>query len=272
MQRLPQLPPRQRDSHKGDFGRVLIVGGSAGMAGAPSLAALAALRSGAGLVMVACPDAIRSTVTTLAPCATTCSMTAADYARFDPTVIAVGPGSGDELTQDHLLEILADFAVPTVVDADGLNTLARIEKWFDKTRENVVLTPHPGEMKRLIENTPIAEPTRSRSDLACAVAELSHSVVVLKGHETAVSNGQHTYINQTGNPGMASGGSGDVLSGVIAALAALGLVPFEAACLGVYLHGLAGDLAARKFGEVSMIATDIIDALPEAFRSHAADA
>ena len=263
---LPRLPQRPADAHKGQFGRVQIIGGSIGMAGAPALAALAALRSGAGLVQVACPREVRTAVATLVPCATIGQFYEAD--KFNPTVRAVGPGCGDSLSTKDLKWILSEGRTPVVIDADGLNVLAAIDDWWSQIDQNDVLTPHPGEMKRLLKKTSLDVTELKRPDLAREVARLCGGIVVLKGHETVVSDGEKSYVNDTGNPGMATGGSGDVLSGMIAALIGQGLLSYDAACVGVHVHGLAGDIAAKRFGPISLIATDIIDALPEAFRNY----
>ena len=249
---LPKLPERPADAHKGQFGRVQIIGGSIGMAGAPALAALAALRSGAGLVQVAC--------------ATIGLFYESD--KFNATVQAVGPGCGDSLSTKDLKWILSEGATPVVIDADGLNVLARIDEWWSQIDQNDVLTPHPGEMERLIKKTSLDATELKRPDLAREVAKLCGGIVVLKGYETVVSDGERSYVNNTGNPGMATGGSGDVLTGMIAALIGQSLSSYDAACVGVYIHGLAGDIAAKHVGPISLIATDIIDALPEAFCSH----
>jgi len=265
MEPLPKLAPREPDSHKGHYGRVLIIGGSLGMAGAPALAAMAALRSGSGLVQVACPAEIQSTVAALVPCAMT-SFTD-DAGRFGPTVHVVGPGCGDTISTKVLKRILQDLSSPMVLDADGLNTLATIDRWWELTHKDVVLTPHLGEMRRLLAKT-LLDADSDRKHVTQEAAKLCGATVLLKGHETVVSNGDQIYINNTGNPGMATGGSGDVLSGVIGALIGQGLGCYHAACLGAHLHGTAGDLAAEKLGQISLTATDIIEMLPEAFRSH----
>lgn len=263
---LPKLPERPADAHKGQFGRVLVVGGSIGMAGAPSMAALAALRSGAGLVQVACPREVRATVATLVPCATTGLLYNSE--DFKATVQAVGPGCGETLSTKDLTWILGEGHVPTVVDADGLNVLASIDEWWSLIKPSDVLTPHPGEMQRLLSKTSIKSDELQRPELAREVAKLCNGIVVLKGRGTVVSDGDRIYVNDTGNPGMATGGSGDVLTGMIAALIGQGLSPYDAACVGVYVHGLAGDLAAKMLSQVSLIATDIIETLPEAFQQY----
>jgi NAD(P)H-hydrate epimerase len=236
------------------------------MAGAPALAALAALRSGAGLVQVACPPEVRTTVAALAPCATIGQFH--DVDQFNATVRAVGPGCGDSLSTKDIEWILGAGPTPVVIDADGLNVLVRIDEWWTQINPHHVLTPHAGEMQRLLKTTSIDIADSDRPNLAREVARLCGGIVVLKGYETVVAAGENSYVNSTGNPGMATGGSGDVLTGVIAALIGQGLSPYDAACVGVYLHGLAGDFAADRVGQTSLIATDIIDALPEAFCAH----
>jgi len=283
---VPKLPRRARDAHKGNFGRVLVVGGSRGMIGAPALAANSALRGGAGLVTMAVPACIQQTVAALAPCATSIALphTGAGLINDDgealaraisqADVIAFGPGigAGGAALDRRWHQLLATCsAKPVVIDADGLNLLARLEpaarcvpgsRW--------VLTPHPGEMGRLIGRTTAGvQEDRLGSALRCVerLNAAGEHVVVLKGAGTIVTDGRRVYVNNTGNPGMATGGAGDVLTGVIAALIGQGLSLFDAAVLGVYVHGRAGDLAAKRLGEVSLIASDLIDTLPAAFQT-----
>jgi len=379
---LPTLPHRKRAGHKGCYGRVLVIGGSRGMIGAPSLAANAALRSGAGLATVACPRSIQLTVATLCPCATTIPLPEGATGMIDPrraikelrslglldaatapSVVAAGPGLGrgdDRFDRAwlSLLGVLGKAGVPIVVDADGLNAMHKSSTWngpgWDDTRHyRTVITPHPGEMAALHDTT-TAKVQRDREDFAVKTAKsLSHdpcgtgvspvssnscgtgvspvssnscgtgvspvssnscgtgvspvssnscgtgvspvssppgrrchkdsgmgikqtstrkddpdhrAVVVLKGAGTVVTDGINLYKNKSGNPGMATGGSGDVLTGVIAALIGQDLSTLDAAILGVHIHGLAGDLAAKDLGEVSLMASDLIDYLPAAFR------
>ncbi len=285
VRRLPLLPARRRDAHKGDFGRVLVVGGARGMIGAPALCANAALRGGAGLVRIAVESPLLEAVGTLAPCATAVGLPPLD--RFAPPavwrvlgaaadaadVLAVGPGwSNDAARAAMLRRILSDAARPVVLDADGLNNLARLPDWPAVVRRRtasspLVLTPHPAEAQRLLDAARIeVDARRQRGAAAAALAEASGAVLVLKGAGTIVTDARRVYINRTGNPGMATGGSGDVLTGLIAALIGQRLSPFDAAVLGVFLHGRAGDLAARRLGEASMMATDLLDVLPDAFR------
>ncbi|OPZ95782.1 MAG: Bifunctional NAD(P)H-hydrate repair enzyme Nnr [Planctomycetes bacterium ADurb.Bin412] len=276
---IPRLPARPRDAHKGLFGRILVIGGSRGMVGAPSLAGRAALRSGAGLVRIAVPGGIQQTVAGLVPCATTIPLAEDTSGRIsgkaipellaaveDNDVIAIGPGLGQSNELQGLLEgVLRQGEKPVVLDADGLNNLASL--WHEKMQlpAKTILTPHPGEMKRLwaaILREPV--PT-DRQEQAETLARKLQVVVVLKGAGTVITDGKRTYINTTGNPGMATGGTGDVLTGCIAGVLGQGLAPFEAAVLGVYVHGRAGDLAAAERSEIALIAEDVIDFLPPAW-------
>ena len=282
---LPELAPRAPDAHKGHFGRVLVVGGSRGMVGAPALAANAALRGGAGLVTVAAPEIVQLTVASLCPCATSLALKcgadgdlAAQAARQVLTaagrcdVLAVGPGMGVSAGAGQLVGAVLDLKKPVVFDADGLNNLARIDRWPERRRCPAVLTPHPGELATLTgRSIRDIQADREAAGVAAAREWVGKTadvplVVALKGAGTVVTDGRRVYLNQTGNPGMATGGAGDVLTGLLAALIGQGLGVFEAACLGAHLHGLAGDLAAEKFGQVAMIASDLLADLPEAFR------
>jgi NAD(P)H-hydrate epimerase len=162
---------------------------------------------------------------------------------------------------------LLELQIPTVIDADGLNNLADFPNWPQLCGPNVVLTPHPGEMRRLTAGLSLSVDLNDRQEWSCALSQACRSVIVLKGHRTVVSDPDRVYVNRTGNPGMATGGTGDVLTGVIAALIVQGLTAFEAAVLGAHVHGLAGDIAADRRGQVGMIASDLLDTLPDAFLS-----
>jgi ADP-dependent NAD(P)H-hydrate dehydratase len=272
---LPRLPPRRPDSHKGDFGLALIVGGSRGMAGAAALAGMSALRGGAGLVRLAVPDAVLDTVAGFEPSYMTVPLPSdADghigHGAFDrivelaekATAIACGPGLGRSLVLDQIvLRLYQEIAKPMVFDADALNALAGEPDSLAHPGGPRILTPHPGEFARLIGRKLEPGP---RNEAAVQLAARCGIVVVLKGHRTLVTDGARQAINATGNPGMATGGAGDVLTGLITALCCQHLDPFDAARLGVHLHGLAGDLAAGELGEVSLIAGDLILYLPDA--------
>jgi ADP-dependent NAD(P)H-hydrate dehydratase len=279
---LPKLPPRAPDSHKGTYGKVLIVAGSRGMSGAAVLCGSAALRGGAGLVQVATPADVQPTVAAGNPCYMTACLPievkhhglADDAAPIilelaaTANVLAIGPGIGQAGRIQEIVEIvLVQAKQPVVLDADGLNALSVLSGDPLKRREApTVLTPHPGEFARLLKIS-VRDVQARRQELALRFAAERNVVLVLKGHETIVTDGQRLYLNNTGNPGMATGGTGDVLTGLIAALIAQGLPPFDAAQLGVYLHGKAGDLAADQIGQVSLTATDLLDYFPMAFRS-----
>src|SRR3984957_3671945 len=280
---LPILPPRPSDSNKGNCGRILIVAGSRGMSGAAILCSSAALRAGAGLVKVAVPAEILPIVPAGNPCCMTAalpqdadgrlaSMALSTLLTLSGTqdVLAIGPGLDRSADLSDLVIELADtIAKPMVLDADGLNAfVGQTDKLHTKELPRII-TPHPGEFARLLQiDTKTVQ--ANRRELAGAFAAKHNLIVVLKGQGTIVSDGRRVYQNTTGNPGMATGGTGDVLTGILAALLGQHLAPFEAAQLGVYLHGLAGDLARDQIGEVSLNATDLLDFLPPAIRQHQA--
>ena len=282
-----KLPARPRDAHKGDFGRVLVVGGSRGMIGAVSLAANAALRSGAGLVTLAAPRTVQLAAATLCPCATSLPLTCDAEGKLSAAcvpevlaaasncdVLAIGPGMGLGTAQQNVVRAAMEQSKPLVIDADGLNNLAKIDGWARLRVCPLVLTPHPGEFARLTGRS-VTEIQSDRNGAAVLAArtwfgeagdDAPPLVVVLKGADTVVTDAARMYVNDTGNPGLATGGSGDVLTGVTAALIAQDLAPFEAACLAARVHGRAGDIAAEQLGEPSLIATDLLEYLPPAMR------
>jgi len=276
---IPELKPRKPDAHKGDFGKVCIIGGSVGMSGAAALAGRSALRAGAGLVRVAVPQSILPIVASIEPSFTTIPLPDDGNGRVSVKAIGVildaveqndcfafGPGVGTSAALRSVLRTLIEQPeLRLLIDADGLNNLSAIKNWSTRRRADLILTPHPGEMKRLWKGLFRDKLPTDRKKQAAILAQNTGSVVVLKGAGTVVTDGEKIYVNNTGNPGMATAASGDVLTGVIAALAGQGLDNFDASVLGVYVHGLAGDIAAEKFGQVSMIATDIVDTLADAF-------
>ena len=270
---VPRLPRRAADSHKGTFGRVLVVAGSRTMPGAAVLCGSAALRSGAGLVQVATPAAAWPVVAAGNPCYTTFSW---DDESAIPSlvrlagladVVAVGPGLGSEVGSlvTDLLKSLNDK--PMVLDADALNALGVEPAELAAHGGSLVLTPHPGEFARLIGKS-ATEVQAHREELAVAFAKRHRVVLLLKGNGTLVTDGDRLYKNATGNPGMATGGAGDVLTGAIAALIGQGFTSFDAAVLGAWAHGTAGDLAAADLGQTALTAADLLDYLPKAFRKH----
>jgi NAD(P)H-hydrate epimerase len=281
--RLPaSLLHRKPNAYKNQFGHVCVLAGSPGMMGAAALTSLAAMRCGAGLVTVGVPKSLNavlqkkiSPVVMTWPLAETKAQTLAlsaltqikqSFAKFD--VFALGPGlSGHASTRRFIQGIVGLSPWPLVIDADALNALAGRLDILTKTKTLKVLTPHQGEMSRLI-GIPVKRVEMDRSKIAQTVARKYNCVVLLKGHRTVVAApGKKVYINKTGNPGMATAGSGDVLTGMIAAFIAQGLPGFEAARCAAYLHGRAGDLAAREKTSLAMIASDIIDEIPNALKS-----
>lgn len=275
------LPARPSGAHKGTFGRVLIVAGSRGMTGAACLAGEAALRAGAGLVTVAVPETLHDiieaklTEVMTAPLPDNgkgCLSKEAGQAILslleDKDVLAIGPGlsTGPEVAT-LVRELLPSIRVPCVLDADALNALAGAGELLRKVQAPVIITPHPGEMARLT-GVSIREIQGDRLTATSRAALDWNVLVLLKGARTVVADpGGAIYINPTGNPGMATAGSGDVLTGCIAALAGQGLDPSRAAAAGAYLHGLAGDLAAREKGMMGLVAGDLVLTLPEAIRN-----
>lgn len=285
---IPPLPTRSEDAHKGSVGRILVIGGcDAGetMAGAPALTARAAFRSGAGLVRIVVPESLRHVLAVMAPTATVsplppgvaCDQLLGIVDSFAADVVALGPGLSDSIRHGVVLELVQRCPKPLVIDADGLNLLARATAGkpgipLGDARPGggtggprpCVLTPHPGEARRLLEAWGRREGA-NRQETALTLHECTGAVIVLKGRGTLVTNGERLYTNETGNAGMATGGTGDVLTGVIAALMGQGMESFEAGVLGVHLHGLAGDFAAQDIGPISMTAEDVIAYLPDAF-------
>jgi len=269
------LPKNTIDQHKGSCGKVLIVGGSKTMSGAPAMAGSAALRSGAGIVKLLVPESVfvpivsKTTELMCVPMKETMFGTLSKHnlseileliPSFDSLVIGCGM-SVDENTKELLYGIIRNCEIPMVIDADGLNILAADPSMLLNTKGKIVLTPHEVEMSRLSGST--KETIHSdRIEAAGSFARKYHSTVVLKGSNTVTASANaDLYLNTTGNPGMATAGSGDVLSGVIGAFLARGLDSFDAAATGAYIHGLAGDHAAAARSEYGMIASDIIEHL-----------
>ena len=257
----PLFPPRDAASHKGMFGRLLVVGGSEGFRGAPALAARAAHRSGAGLVTVAAPEAVRRAVHALSP-ETMSLPPETDLAPWD--ALAVGPGLGRSEEAARLLARSAAAAAPAVFDADAL-TVAGDAAFFAAREAPTVLTPHPGEAGRLLR-TDAAAVNADRLGAAVRLAALSRAVVVLKGFRSVVADpAGRTALVLAGNPGMATGGTGDVLTGMAGAFLARGLSAWDAAAAAAYLHGAAGDLAREAAGEEALVASDVTEFLGAAF-------
>ncbi len=262
------IPKRNKNAHKGDFGRVLVVAGSEGMSGAAYLSAFAAYRCGAGIVEVFTPESNRQIIQTLLPEAI---VTSYDALFFDSrvlsaaldrsSVVVVGPGLGmSECSQKIVYEVFKNSPSPIIADADALNIKAKCEIDFPKDVP-VIITPHPGELSRLTRLS-IKEISADPWKICTDYAIDNDIICVSKSSKTVISDGADTFINTSGGPSMAKGGSGDVLTGVIAGMLCCDLAPIRAAALGAYIHGLAGDISAEKLGEISPMARDIIDSIP----------
>ena len=275
---------REAASHKGTYGHVLVIAGSRGKTGAAGLAGIAALRSGAGLATVATPESCLATVAGYFPelmteplpetNAQTVSVRTFDYGRFDAllggkTAVALGPGlSTEPETQEFVHTVLRDCSLPTILDADGLNAFTRrLAHMRSRRWANLALTPHPGELARMLGRT-TAEVQSRRLECALEAAAFANALVILKGYRTILATPDgRAWFHGTGNPGMATGGTGDVLTGMLAGLTAqFGVEDWpRVLSLGIYLHGLAGDRAAEEQGEEGMTATDLLRHLGPAF-------
>ena len=278
----PLIGPRPRDSNKGMYGHVLVVGGSLGKAGAAAMAGFSALRSGAGLVTVATPRSVLTTVAGFHPelmtepmaetesgSISTQAMGAFQQAAEKKTVLAIGPGiSRHPETSEFVRAVVSKSQTPIVLDADGLNAFEGNVAQLNGRNRTLVLTPHPGEMSRLT-GLSIAAIQRDRINVARTFAKEHQLILVLKGDRTIVANPDgEAWVNTTGNPGMSTGGTGDILTGIVAGMLAQNPQrEFLAVLAAVYLHGLAGDVARESVGEHSMVATDLIQSLPNAFRN-----
>lgn len=267
------LTPRERNAHKGTYGHTLIVCGSRGMIGAAVLSTGAALRSGCGLVTAHVPADERMAVAANCPSAllsldkgNAFSELPQDMSGFTSVGVGCGLGQSKETVKalGMLMDVCSDSRIPMVIDADALNILAAHKELHTRIPQNSVLTPHAGELKRMVGEWNDED---EKLQLAYELATGLNATVVVKGPETAIcARGYRYTFNSTGNSGMAKGGSGDVLTGLIAGLIARGYSPADAAVLGVYLHGSAGDKAAEYFGIEGMNSADIIDFIPEAFK------
>jgi hydroxyethylthiazole kinase-like uncharacterized protein yjeF len=275
---LSLLDPRPPDAHKGDYGHLCVLAGSPGKTGAAAMICQGALRIGAGLVTLGIPASLNPILEAKLTEAMTEPLpdVPAGYLSSDAlkhirqllkgkTACALGPGiSTQPQVQELLLELITRVPVPLVIDADGITAVALRPEILKECKNTIVLTPHPGEMARLIGTT-TKKVQEDRIGVAKAFATTYNCIVVLKGNRTVIATpDERIYINPTGNPGMASGGVGDVLTGIIGGLMAQGLSPVDAVLWGVYLHGMAGDLAVQTIGEISLIAGDIIDYIPRA--------
>jgi NAD(P)H-hydrate epimerase len=277
----PLLPARSSSAHKGLFGHVFVLAGSWRYTGAAVLTARAALRSGCGLVTIGCPKTAHAAIAGHLLCEMSVPLPDAAPGVFSreavsealdwserAQAVALGPGITMERPAMRFAQDVAIMCpLPLVIDADGINALAGAAQRLEFAEGPRVLTPHPGEAARLLGSTP-AEVVADREGAALRIARETNAVVLMKGSGTIVTDAERVYVNRTGNSGLATAGSGDVLTGVIASLLAQGLSALDAAVLGAHLHGRAGDLAAEELGEHGMIASDVLDRLPHAFLEH----
>lgn len=281
--RPPPPPARPAESHKGTFGTVIVVGGSPAMIGAPAICAAAALRTGAGLVKLATPPTILPPALTIEPGATGIllegsledELAAIDQADPSQTgVLALGPGLGTSEAAGARVHALLQGPRPVVLDADGLNLLATLDAPRPRSEPDaapeLVMTPHPGEFERLARPLEITHSPTALDQRPAAAVELARAhraVVLLKGRHTLVTDGERLFRNATGNPALATAGSGDVLTGIIASLIAQGMPPFDAACLGAHVHGLAADRWAHRHGPAGLAALELTRELPDALQA-----
>jgi len=266
---LSALPDRDENAHKGDFGKILLLCGSEGFTGAAALAAMGALRCGAGLVYLGVPrsiyaiEAVKLTEPIVFPLPEQDGKLSRDalpgiLGMLDSMdAVLIGPGLGQsEGTRSVIRAVLEEAKCPVVLDADGINGICRHRDILRERHYPTILTPHAGEFQRLggeIGGDRLTSAQRFAREYGC--------ILLLKGHHTVITDGTESYVNQTGNPGMAVGGSGDVLAGMIAGLLGQGLSPLNAAACGAWLHGAAGDLCAEKMGQYGMLPTDMLEVL-----------
>lgn len=265
------LPKRSPDTHKGDYGKILLICGCRGYTGAPVFAAMGALRTGAGLVYLAVPESIYPIIAgkvlepVVIPIPDRNGMIAAEATDMFESIICgmdavlIGPGLGQsEDTLAITKWVLENFDGPVVVDADGINVISGHKDILRKRTSPTILTPHLGEFARIYG--PI---TGKKQDFALAAAKDLNAIILLKGHNSVITDGQTLYVNTTGNPGMAVGGCGDLLAGIITAMLGFGITPLESAAYGAWLHGASGDICRRKIGEYGMLPSDMIYVLPQ---------
>ena len=276
------LGKRRIDSHKGSYGRVGVIGGSTGFTGAPYLSSLSAMRTGSGYVYTLVPASLQTIMSIKLTEAIVRPIEDKETGHFimeslqdvlmyikDMDAIAIGPGMGVDGDRTYLVkEIIKNAEIPMVMDADAINCIADNTEILNNHHSNIVITPHPGELARFLD-IPVEVLQEKRVFYSELIAKKYNVVVVLKGHRTVVASPKlGIYINETGNPGMATAGSGDILTGMIASLLGQGLKTFDAAKLGVHLHGMAGDIARDNLGEYGMIAGDIAENIPLAIKSY----
>lgn len=263
-----KLPKRPKDANKGTFGKVLVIGGSANYPGAAYLCCAAAYRMGTGLVTLATTSEVKIIVSRKLPEVTFLSYSESFKKLAEYDVLLLGSGLGQkEGTVKFIEKLLKEKLPKTIVDGDGLNILFKLDEWWDKLNGEVVLTPHPGEMSRLTGLT-INQIQSDRKKVAQQFAKKWNKIIVLKGANTIiVSPTGELAVNPFANPLLATAGTGDVLTGVIAGFLAQGVKPFDAACLAVYIHGLAAESLKEKFGDRGILASDLLPTLPQVIKS-----
>ena len=257
--------PRNPASHKGDHGHALLIAGSKGRMGAAVIAARACIRAGAGLLTAVIPEDERSVLQIAIPEAMLAIRQTFDYDINKFSAIGMGPALGtDEYAVEIFTKIISACTIPLLIDADALNILSTEKKLFDQIPAGTILTPHPKEFDRLFG---LHKNEDERRTTAINIAEEKDIIIVLKGHKTLITSGEKSFINTTGNAGLAKGGSGDALTGIITSFMAQGYECFTAAQLGVYIHGLAADIALNRQSSESMLITDVIESMGEAFKT-----
>ncbi len=267
--KLPKLPKRSENSNKGTFGKVLNISGSEYMTGAGFLSSVSALKVGAGYVELASCERALNVVATLAPEVVLAPLSKIPELISNATVLLIGCGLSTSDTAKQIVKTVLPAQIPTVVDADGLNILAESPEILHSAKndkiKNLIFTPHPKEASRLL-NCELEDVLNDMENSAKKICEKYNCITVLKSHNTIVSDGNKIYRNTTGNSALAKAGSGDVLAGIIAGLLAQKMTPFDASCLGVYIHGLAGDLAKNDLTAYGVLASDTVRYIPNALK------
>lgn len=267
--KLPKLPKRSENSNKGTFGKVLNISGSEYMTGAGFLSSVSALKVGAGYVELASCERALNVVATLAPEVVLAPLSKIPELISNATVLLIGCGLSTSDTAKRIVKTVLPAQIPTVVDADGLNILAESTEILHSAKndkiKNLIFTPHPKEASRLL-NCELEDVLNDMENSAKKICEKYNCITVLKSHNTIVSDGNKIYRNTTGNSALAKAGSGDVLAGIIAGLLAQKMTPFDASCLGVYIHGLAGDLAKNDLTAYGVLASDTVRYIPNALK------
>lgn len=263
-----KVPYRPKDANKGTFGKVLVVAGSENYPGAAYLACAGCYRVGAGLVTLATEQTVKIIVSRQLPEVIFLSVKEALDRVGEYEVLLVGPGLGQSDQTVKLVEqIINGNLLPKVIDAGGLNILSKIGEWWERLKGDVILTPHPGEMARLT-GLSIKEIQANRINVAQYFAKKWNKIIILKGANTVVvSPAGQVLFSPFSNPVLSTAGTGDVLAGILAGLMAQGLIPFDAAGVGVYIHGLAGEMVSRKMGDAGMLASDLLPMIPKVIKN-----